>query len=508
MATAWACKMAVAYAYTSLRGDKSLYMLLGQDFVQNGLLREAVHSVETGRTVYNYMPAATTPFYSFLSGPLLAVFRPETLSLLLDGVAWAVAITGLYRLGRTVLAERWQVAVFVLLAGLFYYPHELSSTPKDGFALGFSLWMLYLGGRFVQSRLSVAGVVGLTLFAVLLAVTKLLYIPLPFLLFTVLFFTCLLRKRWYHALVSVGMSVTVSGILWLLNQTMLASSRAAATTGLALASDAGRQVVGFFPENLRLTYPFITGSFFNLDFVGVQIERWLPVTYSGAIQAFRYADVLLAVVLIAAAVRFRRVLRQRRFVVWLLPTIGLALCVLAASMRFKSITSLGADDTWIYASEGRSFLLPMVGLQLLAFRGWLRRRRESAALKAVGVFVIGLMAIHGVYAHAKLATDVVSGKPLAERSGAFGVITSLAMREESSLVVTDPQFRRYARLLGADTYTFTGLRSDSVWLAKPRNFLFAVSPSETGFVYKLFPKDSFTVVPSLLPYTLMRYERK
>ncbi|HYO21322.1 MAG TPA: hypothetical protein VER36_02885, partial [Flavisolibacter sp.] len=465
-------KSLIALLYSSLKGDKALYLLLSKGFLETGRLTEPVNAIENGSTVYLYNPAINSPLYSLLAAPFLWItdsfFWTQAI---LSGLGWIVFYTALYHVARLVLSQRWVVNIFILCSAFFLYPHELSSTPKDTFAAGLTLWTIVLMNTFLVTSPSWSTIIFLVITLISLALIKLLYVPLMVVLLFLFFVLLLLRKKkghFIHACLLAGglviMGFAVSHFLLQPAQTVVS------TSPISIPSNSADINIGFYPESLLQVFPFISSSFINTHLWAVQTEKMTPFSFGSAMRGFLFFDAFLMIIFIAASLFFSRKILSHS--VWFFLTgvsYTMISVVLMLSLTGNVVIFKPGGGLWTYVTDARSFLVPMVTIQLVLFLFIFRNGTLSFFRKAL-LLLFCFAAIHGLYFTIKAITTAEVGKQVTH-SDALTHFTSYLSKEKErgqniSLVTTDNFVRRYTQVQDLPAYSFTNQQPHLSWMKK------------------------------------------
>ena len=505
-------KSVIAFAYTSLKGDKALYLLLTKGLLQTGRMVEPVRVAETGVTVYVYEPAIHSPFYSLLAAPVLWVtdsyFQTQAV---LSIVSWALFYAALYAVAKLVLRHRWMATIFILCSAFFLYPHELSSPVKDTFAAGLALASVVLMHRWLQQpRWQITGWLSLSLLA--LALVKLLYIPLVAVLVFLLFVSVLLKKSRQH----YGYFVLLVGLLllggFLTNQLVLQPAKAVAELShVRLPSNTTDLTVGFSPENLLATFPFVSSSVVNTHLWAVQLERLTDISFTTIMRNFLYLDALVLLFLFITSLYYSRQLLEGTNVLLFLiiASFTMAAVVVMLSLTGHVVQYKSGGAPWTYVMDARSFLLPMLVLQLLTFRFVVSMRRLPA-LRMLLVALCFLTLAHGFYFTVKELGATIAGTKQQPKNDSHDSIKALLTQPvpvKTSLVTSDNFLRRYIQVNNLPAYALSSLPPDFSWMKKGERFIIATYP-EDSLLLKKFPTGQLQLLDSLPPFRLHSYEVK
>lgn len=501
-------KSLIALVFSSLIGDKALYLLFAECYLQTGLFAEPVSIVETGSTVPVFNPAVYTPLYSLLAAPLLWLTKSFFLTqLFLSVFAWTMLYVALYYLAKIIFAHRWLVHLFILCSGFFLYPHELSSTPKDTLAVGLVLSVIVLMTKFLERpNKKVTGL--LVIGFISLALIKLMYIPLVVALFFLFAVSVLVERKktlFFHFGFFLFLLLVTGFIIYYflfqpLHQLNLGQN-------IQLPVNQTPTVWGFYPSNLLYTYPFISSSLFNIELWGVQLEKFSGLSFPQIVRYFLSLDVILFVVLLAVVlVNSSKIVANRTWffligVSLVMVAVTLGLSIIEKPLQYKSSTSV-----WTYVSDARSFLLPIFTIQLALFL-FIFSSCRFRLLRVVLFLIIVFECFHGVYFTAKQSIQTKVGTEARENNDALTQVTALVQNttnQQPALVTSDNFLRRYAQVKGIKAYAFTNLKADLRWMKKGEVFLIATHVVDSAYLEK-FPAQKLVLVDTVPPLILHRY---
>lgn len=461
-----AAKSLIAWTYTDLVADKSLYLLFAHSFLETGIFAEPVLLIGKSSPVYLFNPAIYSPLYSLLAVPFLWITKSYfATQFILSVLGWTLFFTALYRVVRVFFHVRWLANLFILLTGFFLYPHELESTPKDTLAAAFTLWSIFFASRFIRTKPGVQTTTCLALSLACLCLTKLIYVPVaPVLLLLLLVFTIEKKDKGhfiqYGFLLSLLFFAGVMVTLWIFHPAIRLFQ-----PDLASINRNGEAFIrGLYPENLLEMYPFLSSALINTNFLGVQLEQLLHIPFGKIMAGFRILDAfVLGALLFLFLFRYRRVRPGKPVILLLTTSVMLIGFVVYLSLTYASFSSRYSAGNWTYVEDARSFLVPMIAFQLLLFAFVFRSGKPVFLRKAV--FVLFLFeSVHGVYFTIKQVSRI--GQAESRQAGAINQITVAALQlkksdEKVSIVTTDNILRRYAMVKGLKAYAVTNELSAS-----------------------------------------------
>ena len=503
-------KTIIALAFSSLKGDKALYLLFAQSYLETGKLTVPVSTIENGSTFYLFDPAVYSPLYSLVATPVLWLTGSFFITQFIISVfAWVMVYVALYQLTLALFRQRWLAHLFIFCSGFFLYPHELSSTPKDTLALGLVLWSIVVMNKFfIHPSKTRTCLLALTLSGLVLV--KLMYVPLMVaLLFLFTLFLFLERKK--ALLLHLGLLIGLLVLTGFCVQQFLFEPAYHAAANQTVHLPRNQNIVnrGFYPENLLHTYPFISSSIINTELWGVQVEKATSLSFSDFIRWLFRLDVALFVVLfITTLVHSRQIIANRS---WFF-VIGSAFVMIAVALGLSASEELlvykSSNNTWTYAADSRSFLVPIMAIQLALFAFVFRYRK--LALIRVALFCLFLFeCLHGIYFTAKQSVHTDFTTESNVENDALQQITTMIEKNEKrpALVTSDNFLRRYAQVKNLKAYAFSDLKADFSWMKKGDVYLLATHAGDSAYLQK-FPLENLIMIDTIKPFVLHRFEVK
>jgi hypothetical protein len=505
-------KISIAWLYLSLEGDKSLYLLFSQSLLNGKALLEPVSFIHSSNIEYIYNPAITSPLYSIISAPLLYLTDSYVAtSIIIDFIAWASFFSALYIIAKLILVERWIANIFILTAGFFLYPHELASTPKDTLSVGLILWSCYFTHKVIISPKLEMSLVALLCFTyTLFALTKFLYSPLIIIFLVILFINAVIKRsrhHFLHAFISIGIVLMsfISFSLFMTNLKQLSSS-------YVLNSDGTTFIKGIYPENLSYIFPFISSSFINTNFWGVQLERLSHISFTRFNQLFQLIDLLVIVIALFFLIFNNKRVKKLPLLFLIMCAIGTTIIFMVCYMSFTHKAQYSASGPgYTYVMESRSFLFVMVALQLLAFY-FIFSSVNYLRFKLLLLSFFLFEGLHGVYFIIKqmVNLDAVLAHHKAESPNKKIIykLYHLGMGGQvSSLVTTDNNLRRLALVNGLKAYSFNRGCSTRIKIKIPA--LIAIPERDSAILENCLSdkqsKVSDTIPPYILYWTGVKY---
>jgi hypothetical protein len=502
-------KCIIALVYTDLEGDKSLYLLFAKNFLQTGLLAEPVNIIENGASVYAYNPAVHSPLYSLVAAPFLWLTASYfTTELIVSILGWIICFTGLYKVAHLLFKEKWITNLFILCAGFFLYPHELDAGPKDTLATAFTLWSIYFSYQFIGGKVSYKNTFFLSVSLSCMALIKLLYAPLV-LVFLVLLFVFGKRQKTYvlHYGLLVGALLLTSVLFYL---AVLQPLYYLPPVLNAVTNDGTTFAKGFYPQNLTHAFPFVSSSIINTNFWGVQIESRTELSFTCVMHIFQLADVAMVALLLFVLFYKRLHIRKLQ---WLMITVAVALSglVIYLSVTEQAVSYKSSTNLWTFVSDARTFLFPMLVIQLLLFL-FVFTTKRAKTFRILLLLLLVFECLHGLYFTIK-ATASFNEVRAAKNNGSpnkklINRIIELQQKQEHiNLVTSDNTLRRYALMNGILTYTFGNVEQDLSATEKNKHFIIATHLQDSAILKKFAARD-LVVMDTLGPYVLHSYKAR
>jgi hypothetical protein len=499
-------KSLIAFFYSDLSADKSLYLLFTQSLLNTGVLAEPIKVFETGGAAYVYDPAIHSPLYSFLCAPFLWLTHSFfATQFIVSFLSWVLFFTALYRVALLLFKAYWRVSIVLLFAAFFLYCHELSSGPKDTLAVGFTLWAAVFARRFLHSSADWKITFPLAVLLSCMCLVKLLYIPLAAsLLFLLLVFTGLKKStaHFRQAVLLLGLLFLFGFLMYWLAFRPAYHLAAVSTIHLPIERPYAR---GFYPRNLLITYPFVSASFVDTNFWIVQLVRFVSIPLSAALNVFRIVDVLLlAAISLVVFSRYRRLFQNKLMVFFTAASVTMVAVVAYLSVTQETMHYSHGLGQFNFVVDARSFLMPMLTLQLASFL-FLFYSPRFIAVKCLLLALFFVSFVHGVYFDVKTVLTSPLTPEAKANTQAFKKIGSLlSENKQLALVTPNNALRRYAQVHGLPAYAFTNLNPPQEQLANSR-FLVAIYPEDSAFLKK-FPVQKLLLRNTVFPFVLYEYD--
>ena len=496
-------KVIIAWLYTSLVGDKSVYLLFANSFLETGVFAEPVRTIEGGLT-YIYNPAINSPLYSLLAVPFLWITKSYIVTqFIITILSWLLFFGGLYKIAKLILKEPWVVHAFILCVGFFIYPHEFSSAPKDTLAVGFTLWCIHFSYQFVTANPNWFTTIAVCICIAGFTLTKLIYASLSFVF--PLLLAVLIRKKGkqyftHYVFLLAGLAFIACSIYMLV---ILPAKHPPLAQSIALTSNETPSGTGFYPSNLLNAYPFISASFININFWGIQLENLFHFSYQKIIEVFQWMNVALLIVFAYIIIKRREGFKKQPVLILSIASLALMTLVIMLSLLQKGIYYNSSNELWTYVMDARSFLLPMIALQMGVFLLMLPRNSSPLIIKLAFLLIV-FEGIHGFYFTVKQAAhskEVIAANN--HNSAIKNVINYIERKDRNSINIITPDnaLRRYAEIKGLRAFALVQQKhADNAWLRNDGQKFFAIVHAADSSSLQNLPGVSLKKVNTIPPY--------
>ncbi|MBI5858642.1 MAG: hypothetical protein HZB42_13470 [Sphingobacteriales bacterium] len=360
------CRVLQQLYFFNTRNDMT-YQILGAQYLLDGhgISTASIVSSDLSHIIYqpiNQWPPGFSilfiPFYFLLGKNYIA-------AALALGIACAILLVFF---GRAILklleVPYYLVNLYSLLSGFFgYYFYTKPCT--DAVGITFLLIAVYYALLIIKkNNFSVKNTLLLTLTLILSGFIKYLFIPLAFIIPAYLIVKGLGDKK--KSLSKTGLIVLVSLIV-LFGSFLLFQKTTSGTVGYVKQPERG-----FYPENLKSTFPFITGSFIKPD----TVEQLLPGQTKANALLFRSFQIISLAIFAFLLFYFLKRIRKNKLQKTalhddLFSISTLASFLIAAILIFLSLRvakePLDFGQFWTYVEEPRYYGLINVLLHIGVF---------------------------------------------------------------------------------------------------------------------------------------------
>ena len=507
--------------FSNYETDKSYYLLLAKNLAAGkGFTIPYTFLNNPGITENIYLPSATSPLYSIIAAPLLKIFPDNyfLVSWLIESFSWLLLFIVLRKLLFLLTSNHCWTNLFILFSGFFLYNVELSSSPKDVMAIA----LLFLA-LFRCIRIGIAGnhpsfsyLVITGLIFILPGLMKLTYLPLAIVFPLSLLLIGILNKE--RLLLRSGFITLLFSILLVAGHYFYFDTLYSQTNVLlpdfysqrwSMAKSDNDFVPGFFPQNLRMMYPFIPASVINLDFLGVQIKSQLssiyPI-YKILLHTINFTGLAVFCFLFFYLLKkyFRKPIANHIF--FLLTGMYISLSIIALlsvmSVRYHAIEYKGSNSSWTFVFENRPFLFPIIFLQLCLFVFLFSKNQKTAFTRWSRTFFLIILSIsfmHGAYFLTKKIIGFSSSNQ--KKNSVNRLVTAIA--DSSKKVNPDlnvwlatemPHLDWYAKLNNQQVMTGLGTLNDSSFRLPPKTILLtAIAYEDTAAISLYLRKPGVTL---------------
>ena len=498
LAIATISKSILVAVFSNYETDKSFYLLLGENLsAGKGFTIPVTLLSNPGVTENIYLPSAASPLYSIIAAPLLQLF-PDNYFLvtwLIESFSWLLLFIVLRKILLRLTDNHLWTNLFILFAGFFLYTVEVSSSSKDVLALALLFFALLrcINISSPGSRPSFIYLIVTGILFFLPGLMKLTYLPLTIVFPLSLWFIGFLKAD--KRLLRYGFITLLLSLLLVAVHYFYFHSLEIRTLALypdfysqrwTMAKSGNEYVAGFFPENLKVLYPFVPASIINLDFLGVQVKTHLYSVYNiygTLLYAINFIGltIFIAVFFFITKKYFRKSVSDRIFFLLAGMFISLAIITLLSfmSVRYHAVEYKGSVSSWTYVYESRSFLFPIVFLQLCLFV-FLFSKKQTAAfthwLRLFFLIIIAISFVHGVYFLAKKSMSLRS--PKQKVMSVNGLVTNEADSIQKAnpgytvwLATEMPHLDWYAKLHTQKVLNSLAFLNDSSFRLQPKTIL-------------------------------------
>jgi hypothetical protein len=215
---------------------------------------------------------------------------------------------------------------------------------------------------------------------------------------------------------------------------------------------------GFYPENIKHIFPFISSAILNINFWCVQLSDILNLPFQTVGRGFQFFDLIL---IIPTVLFLRSVLKKERDVTIWQTGIAISLAILFMLVYMSvtnTLTYVAFETKWTYVQEARSYLFIILFLQVALFY-LIFYSSAAATLKNFLLLLFIIECLHGFYFTAKQLTNKLYTIE-AGNSNAVEKTVSFFQKANASasfayLSTPDPHLRYYAQLHNIPVVSFS-----------------------------------------------------
>jgi hypothetical protein len=362
------CRFFYQYYTFDVTGDKSFQLVAAKNLLEgNGFSFRDLINANIDQPVYRPV-TGWPPGYPLLLAAAGAVFNKDfiTAALVVDLLSVIPLLLYCRKMLFYISTPLYLVNLFTLFSGFFYYRFN-GAGATDTLAVTLLVMAFYYWLRLLSPDNSTA-TKGIWLTALCLTgayLFRFMYLPViclfPLLLLGAGFLQQ--QKKWMRSAVKTGLLLAagIAGV-WLLQRSYGGN-----------ADYLLKSKMGFFPDNLQLTYPFIPASIFNPELASSLLEKSVKIPFLTGMHFFQLINAALLVLLLAVFILY--VKKNNAIIRHPLPAFILMGGILAIAVAFLSIflsaffepLIMENGERWTYAKEPRYYAFTTVFLQLLVF---------------------------------------------------------------------------------------------------------------------------------------------
>lgn len=449
-------KSVMSWAYTDFEGDKAIYLLLARSLTEGYGLLEPI-TLLSGESIHVYNAAASSPLYSLIAAPFLYFTGSYyTTSHIVDFLSWLVFFSGLFKILRLLNLRNHVIVLTILLIALWIYPHEADSKPKDNLAVGLLFWLVYFTHGFIRSiRPKISGYWQLPVLAVLIFLTKVFYAFVLIIAAGILIIYFIRKKNWHHLkglTITIGIALATLILVTALLDINFFWNIRANEANQALVTTPTSMAWGFYPENLKAMYPFISASFMNLNLWTMQISQLFSLDYTKAFGLFRILDLMFFIALVLYLITKRPMLQNipRALKILILLSAVTLFALTLLSITLSSHVYSHSLRSYTYVQLHRSFWLIVLTIQIGTAYYLVNKRIRLNILRYLLLFLLAFHAIHGLYYRTKQMSLLPEVKQSVQNTPLKSLLKELEQKQKEdpnlTIAATAQMARRYAYL--------------------------------------------------------------
>jgi hypothetical protein len=396
-------KISLFRIFLDIGPDKLGQVLIARNFLKgHGISVDEVAITNLAEKIYTPV-IGWAPGYSFMISPFLTIWKDNYMlaCFAVDCVTALIFFWYLRKLLLLINFPSWIINLFLIFQGFFISYYVAGSSASDFPAMTFLLAALYYLIRITRrSSISYRLTISLSIFLLAACLMRYQYFPAGILLVLTLTASGFAQKEkhwWKSGLISLCI-IGIIGTAGMLYQQLNAGS----STFLRPAAK------GFYPENMKLLYPFIISSVTNLHFYAVQLSEYFHKPYPWWIEVAKLFNWIILVLL--AAVFIRCLVRKKLSVQNTTESFSLFGGIMAIGVSgllimislFVSADVGPPSFSWTYVMEDRYFAFPALFIQVWVWQ-WLfvqpavNRSIFKKILQWFFVLIISIEIFHGLY---------------------------------------------------------------------------------------------------------------
>jgi hypothetical protein len=403
------CRAIYVIFISRISWDKTIQTLRGKNLLDGHGLSVTQYFIDNPEIpAYDFTPY-WPPGYSVCIAPFLKLTGNNFMlaATLFDMIVSLALIFAIWRLCRKISLPVFACNLMVFISGCFQYIFISKSLPTDTVSLlliiiciNLTLHMLSTGRNISLPVLILSGFI-------FFLPTGFRYMYAPVSVIFPLFIILVAWKRNRKPLLRTGFlslffTIFFVGSMFLLQKKI---------TGFATYSI--NTETGFFPENLKSWYPFGASAFFNPDFIATKISGFTSRSYSRVFFNLMLLNIPVCLLMLFLAFRFMNRNKENlfnspacNFII-----LGFLLSVLIIFMMgwlaYTNKNYQKGSYIWNYINEGRYFAFVIIYLQLIVFKEFIsligrQKKRLMKVITSLGILLILLESLHGVYYSAKI----------------------------------------------------------------------------------------------------------
>ena len=349
------------------------------------------------------------PGFTFTIIPLLKLFNGDEYRAVLasDIIAAILFIISIRVLCKQLGLPLWMKNTITLISGCTQYSFFMSFSSTDAISLSLVLFSLAAITNILikRNQLGMGKVIGIGFLFFLPALFRYMYLPVVVLIPFLVFCFGIYSKNKHLKI--TGLKLTVATVFFL----MLVYALTASVNGNAIyLYNVGR---GFYFDQLIHWYPFIPGSFINIDFASQLASRIPGINYSQVFSFLEILNVTCYVLLTLLLIRYfifnnsKQHLSRQFIFIASGSVISVIIILMLAYLSFTYKAQDWGEYQWTYNKEIRYFAFLYVFI-LLAF--FVTTYYYPAVFKKWSVKIVAFVIIlsivteslHGVYYNAKI----------------------------------------------------------------------------------------------------------
>ena len=488
-----AIKTLLTFYFQHMGSDKLYQALAGKNLIEgHGLTIKQVHTNNLSKEFYEPL-AGWPPGYSFLIALIYLIVNDlDAACFILDVILLILYLIILRKVCNQLAFPAYLTNLTILFYGATIMPYIKS--PTDFLTLVLSMYNCSLAIKIFKKENAGFEVVQLAIFNVLPVWFRYVYLPVTFVIPAFIMWNGGLKKD--KRLVKYGafiQLIATAGTAALLKFQIPYVN----IPGYVMVSE-----TGIFWSNLLLVHPILVSTFINIDFLVLQLQLLLGLSYSTWVKIMQVISVVVLSVFLFKFLKFsfkKKWVANTSFQTFKMIG-GLTSIVIFMAIAFMSLThnarfpDTPANYSWTYISEGRYFVFLEFVVFIVAAKYLYDNRSQSFLLKKPLQWLILLLLtieiFHGFYFLKKNFTydrrnlsHIVNEKPLI--SYIQNTITE-QKKNNTDVVVFGKIFSNRSVLLGGKALLEPGELNGINMHAKKPTLLIAILDTTWSSYFKPF----------------------